>query len=67
MYVNIECMQKGFDDFKYLLVATCEISNFVLAIPIKTSALQVVAETNIHRVICIFVTQKLLMVEKILH
>ena len=29
-------MTNGFDDFKYLLVATCEIPNFIIAMPIKS-------------------------------
>ena len=39
---------KNFDDFKYLLVPTCEIINFVLVIPIKSRATQVIAEALIH-------------------
>ena len=32
----------------------CEITNFVLAVYIKTRVAQVVAEASIHKVICIF-------------
>ena len=49
-------MQKGSNDFKYLLLATCEITNFVLAIPIKTRVDNVIAKALIHRVICILDT-----------
>ena len=37
-------MLKDFDDFKYLLYVTSEITDFVLTIPIKTRATRVVAE-----------------------
>ena len=33
--LDIKFMPKGFNDFKYLLAATCRITNFVLAIQIK--------------------------------
>ena len=53
MSVNIKLMSKGFYDFKYLLVAICEITNFVLAIPDKSRATQNVAVAIIHRDLCI--------------
>ena len=28
-------MPKGFDNFKFLLIVTCEYTNFVIAIPLK--------------------------------
>ena len=37
-------MPKVFGDFIYLLVATCKITNFLLAIPIKSRTTQVLAE-----------------------
>ena len=49
--VDINFIPKVFDDFKYLLAATCEITSFVLAIPNKSSAAQVLSEALIHRVI----------------
>ena len=33
-------MPKGFDDTKYLLVAMIEITNILLAIPVKSGAAQ---------------------------
>ena len=62
--MDIKFMPEGFDDFKYLLVATHEITNFILAIPIKTKAAQVLGEAFIHIVIYIFGSPKLLMVDK---
>ena len=50
--VDIKIMPIGFDDFKYLLVAICEITNLVLVIPIQTEAAKDITETLIHRVIC---------------
>ena len=43
-------MLKGFDNFKYLLVATCDITNILVVILIKTEAVQVVAGARIHRI-----------------
>ena len=59
---DIKCMLMAFDDVKYLLVASCEIANFVPTNPIKIRL--VVADVLIHKVICIFGTPKLLIVEK---
>ena len=28
-------MPKGFDNFKFLLIVTCEYTNFVIAIPLR--------------------------------
>ena len=47
-------MPQGFDEFKYLLVKICEITNFVLEIAIKSRMAQVIAGALIHRVIGIF-------------
>ena len=46
--VDITFIPKGFDNFKYLSDAKCEITNFVLTIPIKTRAVHIVAEDLIH-------------------
>ena len=45
--VDIRFMQKTFDDFKYMLFATCKIINFILAILMKTGAEQAVAKALI--------------------
>ena len=55
---------KGFDGFKYVLVATCKITNFVLAIPIKTTVAQLAAEALIHKSYMYFSPSKLLIVDK---
>ena len=52
--VDIKFMPKGFHDFKYVLVATCKITNFILAIPIESGTAQVIVEALINRVICSF-------------
>ena len=41
-------MPVGFDDFKYLLVSTCKITKFVLAIQIKSRTAKVLAEALSH-------------------
>ena len=51
---DIKCSPKGFDDFVYLLVATCEITHYILAKQIKTSVVQGVPKALIHRFISIF-------------
>ena len=57
-------MQKGFDDFKHLIVTTFTIPNFTLAIPIKSRIAQVIAEDLLHRHIGNFGLPKLLIVDK---
>ena len=49
--------QWKFADIKYLLFTKCEIIKFVLAIPIKTIATQVVAKELTHIVIYILAHQ----------
>ena len=62
--VGIKFMPKGFDDFKYPLFVTCDITNFILAIPIKARVAQVVAKAiNLQRYMH-FHTSKLLIVDK---
>ena len=49
---DIKFIPQQIDNFKYLLVATQDITIFALAIPIISRAAKVVAEAFIHRVIC---------------
>ena len=56
-------MPKGFKYFKYLLVATCKITKFVIKITIKLVVDQVISEALIHRFICIFSPPKLFKVD----
>ena len=42
--VDIKFILKGFDDFKYLLITTCEITNFVLAILNTFRTMQVITK-----------------------
>ena len=62
--VDMKFMPNGLDDFKHLLVATSEITNFLFAIPIKSKATKVIADELSHRVICIFSPTKLLLIDK---
>ena len=57
-------MSKDFGDFKYLLIAACAITNFILTIPTKTLRTQVIAKTLINRDICVFGSQKLIILDK---
>ena len=61
---DIKYMPKGFDNFKFLLIITCEYTNFVIAIPLKDTQTRTIAEALIHRVITIFGIPNLLIVEK---
>ena len=42
--VDVEFILIGFHDFKYLVIVICEVTNFVLAIQVKSRAAQGVAE-----------------------
>ena len=43
--VDTKYMPRGFEDFRYMLVPTCEITSFILAIPVKTGAAQGIVDT----------------------
>ena len=43
-------MPKGFLNYEHLLIATCEKTNFVYAIPLKNKKTQTIADALIHRV-----------------
>ena len=57
-------MPLGIDGFKYLLVVTCEYTNFVIAIPLKDIQAKTIAEALIHQVITIFGIPNMLIVDK---
>ena len=61
---GIKYMPEGFDNFKFLLIITCEYRNFVIAIPLKDTQARTIAEALIHRVITIFSMPNLLIVNK---
>ena len=48
--INLKSMPKGFLNYEHLLIATCEKTNFVYAIPLKTKKTQTIADALIHRV-----------------
>ena len=48
--VDLKSMPKGFLNYKHLLIATCEKTNFVYAIPLQNKKTQTIAEALIHRV-----------------
>ena len=56
MLNNFKFLSKGFD-YLNMLVATCEITNFVLSIPIKSRPAQVVAEELIQSCMHLWATQ----------
>ena len=51
--VDIKYMPQGFDDFKFIILVTCEQTNFVFAIPTKECTARAVADALIHRVFTI--------------
>ena len=61
---DIKYMPKGFDNFKFLLIVTCEHTNFVIAIPLTDTKAKTIAEALKHRVITIFGIPDLLIVDK---
>ena len=61
---DVKYMPEGIDGFKYLLVVTCEYTNFVVAIPLKDIQAKTIAEALIHRVITIFGIPDMLIVDK---
>ena len=61
---DIKYMPKGFDGFEFLLVVTCEMTNFTIAIPLKGRTAEVIAEALLHRVVAIFGIPKLLLVDQ---
>ena len=46
--VDIKYMPEGFDGFKYIILATCEQTNFVFAIPTKERTARAVSDALIH-------------------
>ena len=47
---TLKSMPKGFLNYEHLLIATCEKTNFVYAIPLQNKKTQTIAEALIHRV-----------------
>ena len=48
--IDLKSMPKGFLNYEHLLIATCEKTNFVYAIPLKNKKTQTIADALIHRV-----------------
>ena len=48
--VDLKSMPKGFLNYEHLLIATCEKTNFVYAVPLQNKKTQTIADTLIHRV-----------------
>ena len=52
--VNIKHMPTAFDGYQYLLVITCDQTNFTIITPLRSRDAQSVAEALIYRVIYLF-------------
>ena len=48
--VDLKSMPKGFLNYEHLLIATCEKTNFVYAVPLQNKKTQTIVDTLIHRV-----------------
>ena len=53
LVVDIKYMPEGFNGFKYIILATCEQTNFVFAIPTKERTVRAVSDALIHRIFTI--------------
>ena len=52
--INIKHMPMAFGHYQYLLVITCDQTNFTIVTPLRSRDAQMVAEALIYRVICMF-------------
>ena len=48
--IDLKSMPKGFLNYKHLLIATCEKTNFVYAVPLQNKKTQTIADALIHMV-----------------
>ena len=62
--VDIKYMPQGFDGFKFIILVTCEQTNFVFAIPSKECTARAVADALIHRVFTISGPPQFLLVDQ---
>ena len=51
--VDIKYMLDGFDGFRFLIMVTCEQTNFVFAIPSKDRTTRAISDALIHRVFAV--------------
>ena len=52
--IDIKTMPEAFGGYHLLLVITCNLTNFMIAVPLKDRMAQTVAEALIYRVIYLF-------------
>ena len=62
--VDIKYMLEGFDGFKYIILATCQQTNFVSAIPTKERTARAVSDALIHRIFTITGPPQYLSIDK---
>ena len=51
--IDLKKMPMGILKYEYLLIATCEKTNFVYAIPLQNRKTQTIADALLHRVFCL--------------
>ena len=62
--VDIKYMPDGFDNFRYIVLTTCEHTNFVFAVPTKERDAQMMLDALIHRIFTISGPSRFLSVDK---
>ena len=62
--VDIKYIPDEFDNFKYIVLSTCEHTNFVFAIPMKERDAQAISDALIHRIFTISGPPQFLSVDK---
>ncbi len=62
--VDVKYMPDGYDGYKYLIVVSCELTNFTVAIPARERNAKTIAELLYHRVFSFFGPPTLLIVDE---
>ena len=62
--VDLKSMPKGFLNYEHLLIATCEKTNFVYAVPLQNKKTQTIADALIHRVFLLTATPTKLSIDQ---
>ena len=52
--IDIKTMPQAFGGYHLLLVITCDVTNFTIAVPLRARKTQTIAQTLIYRVIYLF-------------
>ena len=61
---DIKYMPKGMSGYKFLLIATCELTNYTVAIPLQERTADAISQALWVRIFCIFTIPKKLIVDQ---